>query len=219
MSEAPGTREVIETSGERHPKHKAVATLIGLFVVLLVSSSLGPADRFTWFLEIAPILILTPVLLATGARFPLTPLLYTLIGVHASVLALGGAYTYAEVPLGYWLQDLLGFERNPYDRIGHLMQGFVPALAAREILIRRSPLGRGAWLIFLVLCVCLAISALYELVEWTAALATGEAAEAFLGTQGDVWDTQWDMFLALCGAVAALLLLSRLHDRQLQSLE
>jgi putative membrane protein len=187
--------------------------------VLLVVSGIGPHDRVTWVLEVAPILIAVPILLLTARRFPLTPLAYRLIFVHALILMLGGHYTYAEVPLGFWMARVFGFARNHYDRIGHLAQGFVPAIVVREILIRRSPLQSGKWLTFLVLSVCLAISALYELVEWWAALIGGEDAEAFLGTQGDQWDTQWDIFLALLGAAGALLLLSRLHDRQITRLE
>jgi putative membrane protein len=186
---------------------------------LLVLSGIGPRDRTTWWLEVAPILITVPILVATARRFPLTPLAYRLIFVHALILMLGGHYTYAEVPAGFWLEDALGLARNPYDRLGHFAQGFVPAIVAREILIRRSPIKVGGWLTFLVLCVCLAISALYELVEWWAALIGGEGAEAFLGTQGDQWDTQWDMFVALLGAATALLVLSRLHDRQITRLE
>jgi putative membrane protein len=195
--------------------------LVLLFVgaVLLVLSGIGPHDRTTWWLEVGPILIAAPVLILTARRFPLTPLAYRLIFVHALILMLGGHYTYAEVPLGFWIQRVFGFARNHYDRIGHLAQGFVPAIVVREILIRRSPLRPGKWLTFLALCVCLAISAFYELVEWWAALLGGEGADAFLGTQGDQWDTQWDMFLALLGAASALLLLSRLHDRQIARLE
>lgn len=187
--------------------------------VLLVVSGIGPHDRVTWVLEVGPILIAVPILLLTARRFPLTPLAYRLIFVHALILMLGGHYTYAEVPLGFWMERVFGFARNHYDRIGHLAQGFVPAIVVREILIRRSPLRSGKWLTFLALGVCLAISALYELVEWWAALLGGEDADAFLGTQGDQWDTQWDMFLALLGAASALLLLSRPHDRQITRLE
>ena len=187
--------------------------------VLLVLSGIAPHDRATWWLEVGPILIATPILVATARRFPLTPLAYRLIFVHALILMLGGHYTYAEVPVGFWLKRMLGLARNPYDRLGHLAQGFVPAVVVREILIRRSPLERGKWLTFLVLCVCLAISALYELVEWWAALIGGEGADAFLGTQGDQWDTQWDMFVALLGAATALLILSRPHDHQITRLE
>jgi putative membrane protein len=187
--------------------------------VLLVVSGIGPHDRVTWVLEVAPILIAVPILLLTARRFPLTPLAYRLIFVHALILMLGGHYTYAEVPAGFWMKRMLGLARNPYDRLGHIAQGFVPAIVVREVLIRRSPLRPGKWLTFLVLCVCLAISALYELVEWWAAVIGGEGADAFLGTQGDQWDTQWDMFLALLGAASALLLLSRVHDRQIARLE
>jgi putative membrane protein len=192
--------------------------LLVLTGVALVVSGIGPKDRFTWFLEVAPILIGVPILLATARRFPLTPLLQRLLFLHALILMLGGHYTYAEVPLGEWAKTALGFARNHYDRIGHLAQGFVPAILAREILIRRTPLRPGGWLFTLATSVCLAFSALYELIEWAMALATGEAATAFLGTQGDIWDTQWDMFLALCGALLAQALLSRLHDRQLARL-
>ena len=159
-----------------------------------------------------------PVLVATRRRFPLTPLAYRLIFVHALVLMLGGRYTYAEVPLGFWAQDALGLARNHYDRLGHFVQGFVPAILAREILIRKSPLRAGGWLFFLATCVCLSVSAVYELVEWWTAVATGDAATAFLGTQGDPWDTQWDMFLALLGALTAQLTLARVHARQLEEL-
>jgi putative membrane protein len=195
---------------------------LGLLVVgavLLVVSGIGPRDRITWLLEVAPILITAPILIATAARFPLTPLAYRLIFLHAIILMVGGHYTYAEVPSGFWLRDLLHLARNPYDRVGHFAQGFVPAVVAREFLLRRSPLRPGVLLVFLVLCVCLAVSALYELAEWWAALIGGESAQAFLGTQGDQWDTQWDMFTALIGAAAALLLLPRLQDRQIARIE
>jgi putative membrane protein len=184
----------------------------------IVFSSCGPSDRFTWFLETVPLMIGMPILWLTAKRFPLTPLLRFLIGVHACILALGGAYTYAEVPLGFWLQDVFGFDRNPYDRIGHLAQGFIPAVLTREILLRSTPLQRGAWLNFLSVSVCLAFSAFYELIEWWAALASGESATAFLGTQGDIWDTQWDMFLALIGACVAIACLASMHNRQLAKL-
>ena len=194
------------------------AALLGAVLLLLGWSSIGPHDRFTWFLEVAPVLVGIPILLSTFARFPLTPLLYTLLAAHAAVLIVGGHYTYAEVPLGFWIQDAFGLARNHYDRIGHFVQGFVPAILARELLLRLTPLRVGKWLFFLVVCVCLAFSAFYELVEWWVAAATGSVAEAFLGTQGDPWDTQWDMFLALIGAATAQLLLSRLHDRQMTDL-
>jgi putative membrane protein len=187
-------------------------------VIVFVWSGISPHDRFTWVLEVFPVMIGVPVLIVVCPRFRLTPLVYTLIAVHAVILMVGGKYTYAEVPLGFWMRDLFGLVRNDYDRIGHFAQGFVPAVLAREILIRRSPLRGSRWLPFVVVCVCLAFSAFYELVEFWTALATGGAADAFLGTQGDPWDTQWDMMLALIGAIAALLVLSRVHDRQLRQL-
>jgi putative membrane protein len=185
---------------------------------VLVWSGIEPRDRFTWFLEVAPVLIGAPLLILTRRRFPLTRLLYTLLWIHAVILMVGGKYTYAEVPLGFRLQDAFGFARNHYDRIGHFAQGFIPAILAREILVRRSPLAGSRWLAFVVVAICLGFSALYELIEFWTALGTGEAAEAFLGTQGDVWDTQWDMQMALLGAVVALATLSRPHDRQLSAL-
>jgi putative membrane protein len=184
----------------------------------LVVSGIRPFDRATWWLEVAPVLIALPILVATHRRFPLTPLLYALIVAHALVLIYGGAYTYARVPLGFWLQDALGFERNPYDRIGHFMQGFVPAMIAREILVRGGFVNGRRMLAFVCVCIALAVSAFYELIEWWAALLFGQGAHEFLGTQGDAWDTQADMLLALIGASASLLLLSRLHDRQIERL-
>jgi len=188
-------------------------------LALLALSRVGALEPGTWVLEIAPILIVAPILVVTARRFPLTPLVYRLLFLHAVILMVGGHYTYAKVPLGFWVQDTLGLARNHYDRLGHFAQGFVPAMLAREVLLRRSPLQRGKWLTFLVVCVCLAVSAIYELIEWLAAVLGGSAADAFLGTQGDVWDTQWDMFMALVGAATALLVLPRLHDRQLARLE
>src|SRR6185436_18715891 len=177
--------------------------------VALVVSGIGPKDRLTWWMEVAPFLIALPVLLATYRRFRFTELVYVLIALHACVLFLGGHYTYAEVPLGFWAQRVLGLARNDYDRVGHFFQGFVPALVTREVLLRRTPLRTGGWLTFLVLSVCLAVSALYELVEWGAAVMLHQGADAFLGTQGDPWDTQEDMATCLVGAIAALVLLSR----------
>ena len=194
------------------------AALLAVGFVLLVWSGIRPFDQTTWILEVFPIFVAVPLLLATARRFPLTALAYRLIFVHALILMLGGHYSYAKVPLGFWMQDLFGFSRNHYDRIGHFAQGFVPAIIAREILIRRSPLQVGKWLFFIVLCVCLAISACYEFIEWWSALIGGSAAEAFLGTQGDPFDTQADMFMALIGATAAQLVLSRLHDRQIANI-
>ena len=189
--------------------------LLVLLVVCLGLSAVGAHDRFTWFLEVAPIFLGVPVLVATYRRFPLTPLAYRLIFVHALILMVGGHYTYAEVPLGYWMKDLFGFARNHYDRIGHFAQGFVPAILAREILLRKTPLRSRGWIFFLVTCVCLAISACYEFIEWGTAVATGSKADAFLGTQGDPWDTQWDMLWALIGSVTSQLALRRSHERQL----
>ena len=199
-------------------RRREPAILLGIGAALLVLSGIHPHDRFTWFLEVAPILVAVPILVTTYRRFPLTPLAYRLILLHASILMLGGHYTYAEVPLGFWIRDLFGFARNHYDRIGHFAQGFVPAIIAREILLRKTALKSGGWLFFLVTCVCLAISACYEFIEWWTAVASGSAADAFLGTQGDPWDTQWDMFFALIGALTAQITLSRLHDRQLARL-
>jgi putative membrane protein len=192
--------------------------LLALSIGALAVSGWQPADRTTWWLEVAPVLIVWPVLIATHKRFPLTPLLYVLIFVHGLILMLGGHYTYAKVPLGFWLQDLFGFARNHYDRIGHFAQGFVPAIAAREVLLRHRVLARAGWLFFLVCCVCLAVSALYELVEWQAAVLGGDAADAVHGTQGDQWDTQEDMATALFGAMLAQLVLARWHDRQIAAL-
>ena len=184
----------------------------------LVVSGIKPFDRATWWLEVGPVLIALPILLATHQRYPLTGLLYFLIAVHALVLIYGGAYTYARVPLGFWLQEALGFERNPYDRIGHFMQGFVPAMISREILVRGRFVNGRRMLAFVCVCIALAVSAFYELIEWWAALLFGQGAHEFLGTQGDPWDTQADMFLALLGATAALATLSRVQDRQIEEL-
>jgi putative membrane protein len=189
-----------------------------LCLLLLILSGLSPYDHRIWLMEVAPVLIALPLLVATHHRFPLTPLVCWLIFLHAQVLMLGGHYTYARVPLGFWVQDWLDLSRNHYDRLGHLMQGFAPAIVVREILLRRSPLQPGKWLFFLTTSVCLAISALYELIEWAAAITLGQGADEFLATQGDIWDTQMDMFCALIGALLALILLTRWHDRQLQRL-
>jgi len=191
----------------------------GSLMIVLVWSGINPRENATWWLEVMPVLIAVPILVATYRRFPLTPLAYLLISLHAVILLIGGHYTYAEVPLFNWLRDALSLTRNHYDRVGHFAQGFVPAILAREILLRRSPLRKGGWLFFLVCCVCLAISAFYELIEWwTALLTSPETGTAFLGTQGDVWDTQWDMFLALVGSVAAQWGLARFHQAQLDRL-
>jgi len=193
--------------------------LLVSLTAILVWSGIGPREIGTWWLEVAPVLIGIPILVATYRRFPLTPLAYVLVWLHAIILMIGGHYTYAEVPLFNWVRDTFGLARNHYDRIGHFAQGFVPAILAREILLRTSPLRPGKWLFFLVCCVALAISAFYELIEWWAALLTSpETGTAFLGTQGDVWDTQWDMFLALVGAVAAQLCLGKLQQKQIERL-
>lgn len=191
---------------------------LAVLLALLAVSGYRPYDRATWALEVAPIVIALPILWTTYGRFPLTTLLYACIFVHTIVLMVGGAYTYARVPLGSEIASLLGVHRNPYDKIGHFFQGFVPALAAREILIRGDYVRGRRMLAFVVVCIVLAISATYELIEWAAALLLGQGADEFLGTQGDPWDTQSDMFAALVGAVAALLLMSRVHDRQIREL-
>jgi len=193
-------------------------SLLVIVTVVFLWSGISPRDRFTWLLEVFPVILGIPALIYVYPRFRFTPLVNTLIAIHAGILMVGGRYTYAEVPFGFWMQETLGFARNHYDRIGHFAQGFVPAMVAREILIRRSPLVGSRWLPFVVICFCLAFSAFYELIEFWTAAATGEAAEAFLGTQGDPWDTQWDMMLALIGAVTALVLLSRWHNLQLRRL-
>lgn len=196
------------------------AWLLAAVSGFLVLSGIDPqADRLTWFLETAPVMIGIAILVPSRRRFPLTPLSYHLLALHACILIVGGHYTYAEVPLFNTLRDAWELSRNHYDRIGHLAQGFVPAIVAREILLRRSPLHAGKWLFFLVTCFCLAFSAFYEMIEWWVALLTEEGATAFLGTQGDHWDTQWDMFLALCGALGSQALLARVHDRQIRALE
>ncbi len=200
----------------------ALLAYAAALVALLVASAMGAYEQATWAMEVAPVVIALPLMVATHQRFPLTPLLYGLIALHMGVLMLGGHYTYARVPLGFWMEDAFGFTRNHYDRIGHLMQGFVPAIAAREILLRRTPLSsasmRGGWLFLLVTSICLAFSALYELIEWGAAEAMGAGADDFLGTQGDPFDTQKDMFCAWVGAMAAQWLLARWHDRQISRL-
>lgn len=202
----------------RDPRAPWLVAASAALLLALAVSGLHPYDRATWFLEVAPVMIVLPVLWATWRRFPLTTVLYAGIFLHALVLMLGGAYTYARVPLGLEVAQWLGLERNPYDRLGHFFQGCVPALAAREILLRGGYVRGRRMLAFLVVCVVLAISASYELIEWAAALAFGQGADEFLGTQGDPWDTQSDMFMALLGAVAAQLTLARLQERQIARL-
>ncbi len=200
-------------------QHRLLAVLGLLVASALGLSAIAPYDRATWLLEVAPVLIAAPVLALSYRRFPLTRLLYLLIAFHALVLILGGAYTYARVPLGFWVQDALQLARNPYDKLGHFMQGLVPMLVAREILLRNGYLRPGPMLGFLAICVALAISAFYELIEWWVALLAGGGAVDFLGTQGDPWDTQSDMFLALIGACFGLLALAGLQNRQIIEIE
>jgi putative membrane protein len=196
------------------------ALLLAIVTLVLIGSGIDPvADRLTWFLETFPVMIGIVLVILNRHNFPLTLLLYRLLALHALILIFGGHYTYAENPWGNWLQDTLELSRNHYDRFGHLAQGFIPAILAREILLRRSPLNRGGWLFLTVTSICLAFSAFYEMIEWWVALLSEEAAESFLGTQGDNWDTQWDMFLCLIGAILSQLLLAKVHDRQLQRLE
>jgi len=190
---------------------------LSLFTVSLVWSAINPKDQFTWFLEVAPAIIGLILLILTYKKFPLTPLLYTLILIHMIILMVGGHYTYAEVPLFDWIKEVLDQSRNNYDKVGHLAQGFIPAILARELLLRKQIVqGSKIWLNYIILSIILAFSAFYELIEWWVALGTGEDAEAFLGTQGYIWDTQSDMMYALIGGILALVFLSRLHDKQLK---
>ena len=197
--------------------------LLSVLALTFSWSAIHPHDYFTWFLEIFPIIIALPILIFSYKKFPLTHLLYGLILIHAIILLVGGHYTYAEVPLFNWLKDAFNLSRNYYDRVGHFAQGFVPAIVAREILLRKNivinAVKNNAWLFFIVCCICLSISATYEFVEWWVAVASGESADAFLGTQGDVWDTQWDMFIALIGAILAQILLRNRHNKQLLNLK
>jgi len=188
---------------------------ITIFLIVLVWSGINPKDYPTWALEVSPAVIGLIVLVATDRRFPLTPLVYTFILIHCIVLMVGGHYTYAEVPLFDYLKPVLGFERNNFDKLGHFLQGFVPALITREILIRKAVIASVKWRNFFIVCFCLAFSALYEVIEWAVAVISGTGAEAFLGTQGYAWDTQSDMAFALVGAIIALALLGRYHDRQI----
>ena len=192
--------------------------LVALVVVLLVWSGIQPYDRATWWMEVAPIYLAAPVLWLSHERFPLTSLLVVLIAAHAIVLLVGGAYTYARVPAGFWVQEQFSLSRNPYDKLGHFMQGFVPALVAREIFVRQGIVRAGVWPSILGVAMALSVSLIYELIEWGAAVALGQGAEEFLGTQGDVWDTQSDMGMAFLGALLAVTLLGRWHDRQMAAL-
>lgn len=200
------------------PATRLLMLLLASTLIILLWSNIAPKDRLTWFLEVAPVLIALPLLTYTWQSFPLTPLLYKLIFIHAVILMVGGHYTYAEVPAGFWFQEQFDLQRNHYDRLGHFAQGFAPAILAREILLRKTYLQAGKMLFYVVTSICLALSAFYELIEWWAALLYGSTAEAFLATQGDIWDTQWDMFIALIGSISAQLLLSKRHDRQLEKL-
>lgn len=192
--------------------------LLASFLAILVWSGIHPKDHFIWFLEVVPAIVGALALVVIYPKVKLTMLVYCLIWLHALVLMLGGHWTYAEMPLFSWLRDEYGLARNYYDRVGHFMQGFVPAIIAREVLLRNGVVKGRGWLFFLVTCICLAISAFYEFTEWWVALASGSAADEFLATQGDIWDTQWDMLLALCGAIASQVLLARRHDRQLDAM-
>jgi putative membrane protein len=200
-------------------RSKSLVAALAILIILLAWSGYRPYDHSTWVMEVFPIFVAVPILWATYKRFPLTTLLYVCIFLHALVLMVGGAYTYARVPLGFQIAEVLGLHRNPYDKIGHFFQGFVPALIAREILIRGEYVRGRKMLAFVVVCMVLAISVTYEFIEWGAALSLGQGADEFLGTQGDPWDTQSDMFSALVGAIATLLLLARYHDRQIRRLE
>jgi putative membrane protein len=200
------------------PRERILLILLVILCSLLIVTCISPFDRLTWLMEVSPVLIVLPVLALTYRRFPLTPLLYSLIFVHAIILIIGGAYTYARVPLGFWLEDLFHFSRNNYDRIGHFFQGLVPALAAREVLLRLKFVSNRRMAALLAICVAMAISAWYELLEWGAAVSMGQKANDFLGTQGDPWDTQWDMFMCFIGSLVAMIGLSRIQDRQMKDL-
>lgn len=199
-------------------KHLVPLTTLVICAVVFIWSGIDPHDRFTWWLEVAPVLVALPVLLLSYRKFRLTDLLYVLIGIHAIILMVGGHYTYALVPLFDTIRDWLGQDRNSYDGVGHFAQGFIPALVARELLLRTSGLERGKWMVAVIILSCLGISAVYEVIEWIAGATSGEGAEAFLGTQGDVWDTQKDMALAGVGAAVGLLTLSRVHDHYLRKI-
>ena len=187
-------------------------------LLVLLWSGINPRDRITWFFEVLPVILVLAILVPTAKSFPLSSLLYRLLFIHGLILMIGGHYTYSEVPVGYWFQETFDLSRNHYDRLGHFVQGFVPAILAREILLRKTPLVPGRWLTFLIIAVCLAFSAFYELIEWWTVLLLGESADAVLGMQGDIWDSQWDMFLALVGACVSLATLSKVHDRSLAAL-
>jgi putative membrane protein len=201
------------------PREKSLILALLALLLIMAASAIHPYDRTTWFMEVAPIFIALPVMIASRRRFPLSTLLYVLIFIHALVLIAGGHYSYARVPLGFWIEHAFSLGRNPYDKIGHFMQGFVPFLVTREILLRGGYLSSRRMTAFLSVCVAMAVSAWYELIEWWSALAMGQGADEFLGTQGDPWDTQSDMMFAFIGATAALLFMSRLHDRQIKYMQ
>ena len=198
--------------------NRELLVMLLLLAAAIIASYIEPFDRLTWWMESLPVFIGLPILWATRQRFPLTRLVYYLLFVHGLLLLLGAHYTYARVPLGFWLQDGFDFARNHYDRLGHIAQGFVPALVARELFVRLRIINGRAWRAFLIVCFCLAFSAFYELIEWWVAVLYGDGSIAFLSTQGDVWDAQWDMMLALCGSLAALLL-GGWQDKQIAELE
>lgn len=202
-----------DPSSQLSPRYLLAAS--ALIVLALIVSFINPHDRLIWLMEVMPVLIALPLLAFTYPRFPLTPLLYSLIFLHALILIVGGTYTYAHVPVGFWVQDVFGLARNPYDKLGHLWQGLVPALVAKEIFVRRHFVSGKKMVAFLAICVAMAISAWYELIEWWAAVLMGQGADEFLGTQGDQWDTQSDMCMAFIGAMIAVILLARWHDRQI----
>lgn len=206
-------------TGEPVTRHALPLVLVVVVASLLLWSGIHPYERSTWWMETAPIFIAAPVLFATAKRFPLTNLLYVLIAVHAVILLVGGAYTYARVPLGFWVQNAFHLSRNPYDKLGHFAQGFVPALVAREIFIRRGIVRKGAWPSVLAIAIALSVSLTYELIEWGAAVAMGQGADAFLGTQGDPWDTQSDMGMAFVGALVAMALFTRWQDTQIAAMD
>jgi putative membrane protein len=211
--------EVAPVEQLRHVRRRTPPILLVLVGAALVCTAIRPYDRLTWLLEVVWVIVGIPLVVLSWRRFPLTTLLCCLLAAHALILIMGGYYTYARTPLGNWARDTLDLARNPYDRLGHLAQGFVPAILVRELLVRHSPLRGSRWLAPLVVCACLAFSAFFEMIEWWSALLAGSAADDFLATQGDPWDTQWDMFLALVGAILSLVLLSRAHDRQLRRIE
>ena len=200
------------------PRERILIVFLVIICGLLIATAVNPFDRITWLMEVAPVLIALPILVLAYRRFPLTPLLYFLIFLHAIILITGGAYTYARVPLGFWLEHLFSLSRNNYDRIGHFFQGLVPALVVREVLIRSGYVTNRRMASALAICVAMAISAWYELIEWAAAVALGQKADDFLGTQGDPWDTQWDMFMCFIGSLVAMIGLSRVQDKQMKDL-